>query len=255
MVAHIRSAEGTLRVGLVGKYVQLHDAYLSIEEALHHAAAALGVKADILWIDSETVTDENANELLGSCDGILVPGGFGDRGIEGMISAARYARENGVPYFGICLGMQIAVIEFARNVLGFSDANSTEFNESTAHPVIDLMPNQQHITDKGGTMRLGAYPCRLAEGSLAAKAYGKELISERHRHRYEFANEYRDAFEANGLRLSGQSPDGRLVEIVEKKDGVWFLGVQFHPEFLSRPNRPHPLFSAFFKAQLERRKP
>lgn len=255
MVAHIRSAEGTLRVGLVGKYVQLHDAYLSIEEALHHAAAALGVKADILWIDSETVTDENANELLGSCDGILVPGGFGDRGIEGMISAARYAKENGVPYFGICLGMQIAVIEFARNVLGFSDANSTEFNESTAHPVIDLMPDQQHITDKGGTMRLGAYPCRLAEGSLAAKAYGKELISERHRHRYEFANEYRDAFEANGLRLSGQSPDGRLVEIVEKKDGVWFLGVQFHPEFLSRPNRPHPLFSAFFKAQLERRKP
>ena len=253
MVGRIRSAKGVLRIALVGKYVQLHDAYLSIEESLHHAAAAAGVKADIQWIDSETVTEENAAEILGDCDGILVPGGFGSRGIEGMITAARYARENGIPYFGICLGMQIAVIEFARHVLGFADANSTEFDENTAHPVIGLMPDQKHIIDKGGTMRLGAWPCRLAEGSRAAQAYGTDLISERHRHRYEFANEYREAFEANGMRLSGQSPDGTLVEIVERADGPWFVGVQFHPEFLSRPNRPHPLFRAFINAQKERK--
>ena len=245
MVERIRGAEGTLRIALVGKYVQLHDAYLSIEEALHHAAAAAGVKADIQWTDSETMTEENA-------DGILVPGGFGSRGTEGMITAARFARERGIPYFGICLGMQIAVIEFARNVLGFADANSTEFDENTAHPVIDLMPDQKHIIDKGGTMRLGAWPCRLTAGSLAAKAYGTDFISERHRHRYEFANAYRDAFEEGGMRLSGLSPDGTLVEIVERADGPWFVGVQFHPEFLSRPNRPHPLFAAFIRAAQER---
>ena len=253
MVERIHSAEGTLRIALVGKYVQLHDAYLSIEEALHHAAAAVGVKADIQWTDSETVTEENAAGILGDCDGILVPGGFGSRGTEGMITAARFAREHGIPYFGICLGMQIAVIEFARNVLGFADANSTEFDENTAHPVIDLMPDQKHIFDKGGTMRLGAWPCRLTAGSLAAKAYGTDFISERHRHRYEFANAYRDAFEESGMRLSGLSPDGTLVEIVERADGPWFVGVQFHPEFLSRPNRPHPLFQAFIEAQLERK--
>ena len=253
MVERIRGAEGTVRIALVGKYVQLHDAYLSIEEAIHHAAAALGVKAEILWIDSETVTEENASEILSGCDGILVPGGFGSRGIEGMITAARFARETGIPYFGICLGMQIAVIEFARHVLGLSDANSTEFDENTAHPVIDLMPDQQHITDKGGTMRLGAWPCVLGEGSLAEEAYGTDSISERHRHRYEFANAYREAFEEGGMRLSGQSPDGRLVEIVEKNGGAWYLGVQFHPEFKSRPNRPHPLFAAFVRAVRERR--
>ena len=252
MVERIRGAEGTVRIALVGKYVQLHDAYLSIEEAIHHAAAALGVKAEILWIDSETVTEENVSGILADCDGILVPGGFGSRGIEGMITAARFARETGIPYFGICLGMQIAVIEFARHVLGLADANSTEFDENTAHPVIDLMPDQQHITDKGGTMRLGAWPCVLGEGSLAEEAYGTDSISERHRHRYEFANAYREAFEEGGMRLSGQSPDGRLVEIVEKNGGAWYLGVQFHPEFKSRPNRPHPLFAAFVRAVRER---
>ena len=253
MVERIRSADKVLKIALVGKYVQLHDAYLSIEEALHHAAAAAGAVADIDWIDSETVTDENAAEILGGCDGILVPGGFGSRGIEGMITAARYARENGVPYFGICLGMQIAVIEFARHVLGWADANSTEFDEKTAHPVIDLMPEQLKIINKGGTMRLGAYPCVLAEGSRVRAAYGEPLIRERHRHRYEFNNEYRSAFEEKGLVLCGQSPDRNLVEIVEKAEGSWFVGVQFHPEFLSRPNRPHPLFAAFIKAQLERK--
>ncbi len=254
MVERIRRAEGELKVALVGKYVQLHDAYLSIEEALHHAAAGAGVKVRILWIDSETVTQENAAEILGDCDGILVPGGFGSRGTEGMITAARYARENGIPYFGICLGMQIAVIEFARNVLGWRDANSTEFDEKTSHPVIDLMPEQMEITDKGGTMRLGSYPCECAAGSLVRKAYGVPLIRERHRHRYEFNNCYRIAFETKGLCLSGQSPDRKLVEIVERVEGSWFVGVQFHPEFLSRPNRPHPLFKAFFEAQLERKR-
>ncbi len=251
MVQRIRTADRTLRIALVGKYVQLHDAYLSIEEALHHAAAACGAKAEILWIDSETVTNANVSEILGNCDGILVPGGFGSRGIEGMIRAAQYAREHRVPYLGICLGMQIAVIEFARNVLHWEDANSTEFNELSAHPVIDLMPDQVHITDKGGTMRLGSYPCVLAPGSLAEQAYGVSPIRERHRHRYEFNNVYRTDLEQKGMRLSGQSPDGKLVEIMELTGGSWFVGVQFHPEFKSRPNRPHPLFRAFCEAQLE----
>ena len=251
MVQRIRTADKTIRIALVGKYVQLHDAYLSIEEALHHAAAACGAKAEILWIDSETVTDANVSQILGDCDGILVPGGFGSRGIEGMIRAARYAREHRVPYLGICLGMQIAVIEFARNVLHWEDANSTEFDELSAHPVIDLMPDQVHITDKGGTMRLGSYPCVLAPGSLAEQAYGVSPIRERHRHRYEFNNLYRTDLEQKGMRLSGQSPDGKLVEIMELTGGSWFVGVQFHPEFKSRPNRPHPLFRAFCEAQLE----
>ncbi|MBQ4425037.1 MAG: CTP synthase [Lachnospiraceae bacterium] len=252
MVERIRTADRTLRVALVGKYVQLHDAYLSIEEALHHAAAACGAKAEILWIDSETVTEENKEEILGDCDGILVPGGFGSRGIEGMIVAARYAREKQVPYFGICLGMQIAVIEFARHVLGFEDANSTEFNEESTHPVIDLMPDQVNITDKGGTMRLGSYPCCIAAKSRAEEAYGASFIRERHRHRYEFNNLYREAFEEKGMRLCGQSPDGKLVEMIELAEGEWFIGVQFHPEFTSRPNRPQPLFKAFMEAQLRR---
>ena len=250
MTERIHSAAGTVRIALVGKYVQLHDAYLSVEEALHHAAAACGVRADIRWIDSETLTDENAASLLGDCDGVLVPGGFGNRGIEGMIAAARFARTHGRPYFGMCLGMQIAVIEFARNVLGWPDANSTEFDEHTAHPVIDLMPEQQQVTQKGGTMRLGSYPCCLKPGSRAHAAYGQELIRERHRHRYEFNNDYREAFAAGGMLLSGLSPDGRLVEIVEEAGDNWIVGVQFHPEFKSRPNRPHPLFEQFCRAQL-----
>ena len=251
MVERIRSADRHLGIALVGKYVQLHDAYLSIEEALHHAAAACGAKAEILWIDSETVTDANAAQILKDCSGILVPGGFGTRGIEGKIAAARYARENHIPYLGICLGMQIAVVEFARNVLGWADANSTEFDENTAHPVIDLMPDQVHITEKGGTMRLGSYPCVLASGSLAEQAYACSSIRERHRHRYEFNNLYRTVLEQKGMRLSGQSPDGRLVEIMELPGNGWFVGVQFHPEFKSRPNRPHPLFRAFCEAQLK----
>ena len=253
MVERIRTASGTLQLALVGKYVQLHDAYLSIEEALHHAAAACGVKEEICWIDSETVTEENCEEVLGACDGILVPGGFGSRGIGGMITAARFARKKGIPYFGICLGMQIAVIEFARDVLGWQDADSTEFNEHTAHPVIDLMPEQLKITQKGGTMRLGEYPCELESGSLARIAYGTASVRERHRHRYELNNRFRRALEAEGLRLTGLSPDGNLVEIVEGAGPGWFVGVQFHPEFLSRPNRPHPLFVAFCEAQKRRK--
>ncbi len=252
----VRRAEADfppIRVALVGKYVQLHDAYLSIEEALHHAAAVCGTRAEILWTDSETVTDENAAEVLGNCDGILVPGGFGSRGTEGMIAAARFARENHIPYFGICLGMQIAVIEFARNVLGLAGANSTEFDEQTPHPVIDLMPDQVTITDKGGTMRLGSWPCVLREGSKARAAYGAELIHERHRHRYEFANRYRPACENAGMIPSGLSPDGTLVEMVELAGDSWFVGVQFHPEFQSRPNRPHPLFIRFCEAQKRRK--
>ncbi len=251
MVEQIRTADRVLTVGLVGKYVQLHDAYLSIEESLHHAAAAAGARVHILWIDSETVVEGKEEEILGGCDGILVPGGFGSRGIEGMIRAARYAREKNIPYFGICLGMQIAVIEFARNVLGYADANSTEFDEQSAHPVIDLMPDQQNVVDKGGTMRLGSYPCVLQPDSISRAFYGEELIHERHRHRYEFNNDYREVFTAHGLRLAGQSPDGRLIEIVEGTGENWFVGVQFHPEFKSRPNRPHPLFAAFINAQLK----
>ena len=252
MVRRAETDFPAIRVALVGKYVQLHDAYLSIEEALHHAAAACGARAEILWIDSETVTDETAASVLGDCDGILVPGGFGSRGTEGMIAAARFAREHGIPYFGICLGMQIAVIEFARNVLGLAGANSTEFDGQTPHPVIDLMPDQVTITDKGGTMRLGSWPCVLREGSKAREAYGTELIRERHRHRYEFANRYRPAFEAAGMIPSGLSPDGTLVEMIELTGDAWFVGVQFHPEFQSRPNRPHPLFIRFCEAQKRR---
>ncbi|MBR4767402.1 MAG: CTP synthase, partial [Lachnospiraceae bacterium] len=253
MVQRIRLASKPIRIALVGKYVQLHDAYLSIEEAIGHGAAVSGLKAEILWIDSESLTEDNLDETLSDADGILVPGGFGSRGIEGMILAARYARKNRIPYFGICLGMQIAVIEFARSVLGFSDANSTEFDELSGHPVIDLMPDQVHITDKGGTMRLGSCPCLLKEGSASMAAYQKDRIEERHRHRYEFNNAYREAFESNGLQLVGKSPDDRLVEIVEEKDHPWFVGVQFHPEFKSRPNHPHPLFREFCKAAMKKK--
>ena len=252
MVSDIKNASREVTIALVGKYVQLHDAYLSVEESLFHAGTACDARVNIKWVDSESLTAENVEQVLGDCSGILVPGGFGDRGIEGMVLAAQYAREKDVPYFGICLGMQIAVIEYARHVAGWADAHSAEFSGLTAHPVIALMPDQVGITAKGGTMRLGKYPCVLAEGTLARAAYGTADISERHRHRYEFNNQFRQELQDAGLRLAGLSPDGHLVEIVEEPANTWFVGVQFHPEFKSRPNRPHPLFVGFVQASLDR---
>ena len=251
MVRRIKAAKRHVRIALVGKYIQLHDAYLSVSESLFHAAAANDAVCDIKWVDSEELTQENINDVLGDCEGILVPGGFGDRGIEGMILAARYAREKDVPYLGICLGMQIAVIEFARNVVGWADANSAEFTSSSLHPVIDLMPEQQGITAKGGTMRLGQYPCALDKESKAYALYGEETVYERHRHRYELNNDFREELCEKGLRLAGLSPDGRLVEVVENPANRWFVAAQFHPEFKSRPNKPQPLFYGFVKAALE----
>ena len=251
MVRRIKAAKRHVRIALVGKYIQLHDAYLSVSESLFHAAAANDAVCDIKWVDSEELTQENINDVLGDCEGILVPGGFGDRGIEGMILAARYARERDVPYLGICLGMQIAVIEFARNVVGWADANSAEFTSSSLHPVIDLMPEQQGITAKGGTMRLGQYPCALDKESKAYELYGEETVYERHRHRYELNNDFREELCEKGLRLAGLSPDGRLVEVVENPANRWFVAAQFHPEFKSRPNKPQPLFYGFVKAALE----
>ena len=251
MVRRIKAAKRHVRIALVGKYIQLHDAYLSVSESLFHAAAANDAVCDIKWVDSEELTAENINDVLGDCAGILVPGGFGDRGIEGMILAARYAREKDIPYLGICLGMQIAVIEFARNVVGWADANSAEFTSTSLHPVIDLMPEQQGITAKGGTMRLGQYPCALDKESKAYALYGEETIYERHRHRYELNNDFREELCEKGLRLAGLSPDGRLVEVVENPANRWFVAAQFHPEFKSRPNKPQPLFYGFVKAALE----
>ncbi len=253
MVEDIKNAKREVTIALVGKYVQLHDAYLSVEESLFHAGTACGAVVHIRWIDSETVTPENVAQKLDGCGGVLVPGGFGDRGIEGMIAAARHARENNLPYFGICLGMQIAVIEFARHVLGWADAHSTEMAPQTTHPVIDLMPDQVGVSSKGGTMRLGQYPCVLAADSRARALYGQSEISERHRHRYEFNNDFRDRITAAGLLPVGTSPDGRLVEIVEIPAHPWFVGVQFHPEFKSRPDRPHPLFKGFVAAALTKK--
>lgn len=251
MVSAIKSRSRAVTIGLVGKYVQLHDAYLSVAEALRHAGYALDACIDIRWIDSETVTEETRDSVLAGLDGILVPGGFGDRGIEGMILASQYARERRIPYFGICLGMQIAVIEFARHVLGLPDANSGEFAPDSPHKVIDFMPGQSDEIDKGGTLRLGSCSCVVAEGTTMARCYESTLIHERHRHRYEFNNEYRDAMTAAGLTLSGLSPDGRLVETVELTDRPFHVGVQYHPEFKSRPNRPHPLFRGFIAAALD----
>ena len=248
MVHRAKTASGSVTIALVGKYVALHDAYLSVAEALTHGGIENGVQVDIRWIDSETVTDENAPELLSGCDGVLVPGGFGSRGVEGKISAIRYAREHKVPFLGICLGMQMAVVEFARNVAGLAGAHSSELDPRTAYPVIDLMPDQVDVTDKGGTMRLGSWPCELVEGSRAAAAYGRQHIDERHRPRYEFNNDYREKLTAAGLSLAGLSPDGRLVEIVELPGHPWFVGVQFHPELKSRPNKAHPLFREFIAA-------
>ena len=250
MVERIHSANTPVEIALVGKYTQLHDAYLSVVESLFHAGTDLGAVVKIRWVESGAVTPETAATLLGGCAGILVPGGFGDRGIEGMIVAAQYARTQGVPYLGICLGMQIAVIEFARHVLGWDDAHSAEFDPATVHPVIHLMPDQRGITAKGGTMRLGQYPCMLSEGSRARALYGAQEIFERHRHRYEFNNDYRADFKAHGMELAGTSPDGRLVELIELPEHPFFLASQFHPEFLSRPNRPHPLFRGFVAAAL-----
>ena len=251
MVHRAKNVHGTVTIALVGKYVALHDAYLSVVEALTHGGIENDVKVDIQWVNSELVTDENAAEILKDAQGILVPGGFGGRGIEGKISAIRYARENGVPFLGICLGMQMAVVEFARHVCGMADAHSSELDPATTHPVIDLMPDQVGVTAKGGTMRLGSYPCRLKEDSLAASVYGELEIHERHRHRYEFNNDYREALTAAGLSLSGLSPDGHLVEIVELPGHPWFVAGQFHPELKSRPNRAHPLFRGFIGAAKE----
>ena len=252
MVAAIKSRSKTVTIGLVGKYVQLHDAYLSVSEALRHAGFYLDAKVNIRWIDSEGITAETAESVLSGLDGILVPGGFGSRGIEGMILAAQYARENRIPYFGICLGMQVAVIEFARHAAGIADADSGEFAPECAHKVIDFMPGQSDEVDKGGTLRLGSYPCVIRAGSTLERCYGTQMISERHRHRYEFNNDYREALTGAGLTLSGLSPDGRLVETVELSDRPFYVGVQYHPEFKSRPNKPHPLFKGFLAAAVEK---
>lgn len=250
MVERIKTRPHQVSVGLVGKYVGLHDAYLSVAEALRHAGYYHNARIDIRWIDSEEITADNVEEKLAGLDGILIPGGFGSRGIEGMIQAAKYAREKEIPYFGICLGMQIAVIEYARNVAGIRDANSGEFDEQCRNKVIDFMPGQSDSVDKGGTLRLGAYPCHIQAGTTMERCYGQAVISERHRHRYEFNNDYRERLEACGLTLSGTSPDGRLIETVELTERPFHVGVQYHPEFKSRPNKPHPLFKGFIGAAL-----
>ncbi|MDO5491761.1 MAG: CTP synthase, partial [Bacillota bacterium] len=248
MVERIRAGGDTVRIALIGKYIKLHDAYLSVAEALRHGGYENNCTVEIKWIEAEDITPETEEEILGGADGILVPGGFGDRGIEGKIRAAGYARSHGIPYLGICLGMQVAAIDFARNVLNIEDADSREFNEDCPHKIIDFMPDQYGDIPKGGTMRLGAYPCEIREGSLLEKIYGCRRISERHRHRYEFNNAYRDAFEEAGMIIAGTSPDGRLVEQISIPAHPFFVGVQYHPEFKSRPNKAHPLFREFIKA-------
>ena len=248
MLSRARTCTRRVRIAMVGKYTELHDAYLSVNEALKHAGWLNHASVDISWVDSEHLREEDIKDA----DGILIPGGFGSRGIEGMVEAATYARTHGIPYLGICLGMQIAVIAFARSELGWSDADSAEFNPDTKHPVIALMPDQAGNIPKGGTMRLGAYPCSIKPGTLMERVYGENAISERHRHRYEFNNRFRKDMEEHGLTIAGTSPDERLVEAVEIDSHPFYLGVQFHPEFKSRPNRPHPLFASFIKASLER---
>ncbi len=251
LVAEMRQEKPKVKIALVGKYVELHDAYMSVREATRHAALALGLEDEMIWLHASDLEKGRSLEMLEQADGLIVPGGFGDRGIEGKIRAIQYARENKLPYLGLCLGMQLMVVEFARHVLEDDEANSTEFDPSTPHPVIDLMPDQHKLTDMGGTMRLGLYPCHLQPGSLAAEAYQTDVIEERHRHRFEFKNSYRGVLHQAGMRFSGLSPDERLVEIAELADHPFMLGTQFHPEFLSRPNRPHPLFVAFLKAVRE----
>ena len=251
LVERICNRDQEVSIGLVGKYVKLHDAYLSVAEALNHAGYAYHSHVRIHWIDSESITRENVGEILAGLQGILIPGGFGSRGIEGMILAAEYAREHKIPYLGICLGMQIAVIEYARNKAGLLDAHSGEFDEQCANKVIDFMPGQSEDLDKGGTLRLGSYPCLIQENTKMEECYGADLIYERHRHRYEFNNAYREKLEQAGLRISGTSPEGRLVETVELSDHPFYVGVQFHPEFKSRPNEPHPLFCGFIGTALK----
>src|SRR5690606_27005743 len=251
IVQRIKNPANTVRVGIVGKYVSLPDAYLSIAEALCHGGIANDARVEVEWISAEDVEAHGAAHCLEGLEAILVPGGFGDRGVEGKIETARYCRENGIPYFGICLGMQCAVIEFARNVCGLEGAHTSEIDPDTPHPVIDLMPEQQNVKNLGGTMRLGAYPCVLQEGTKARELYGQPVVKERHRHRYEVNNAYRDLLSQHGMIFSGLSPDERFVEVIELKDHPWFIACQFHPELKSRPNRPHPLFQGFVKAALE----
>ena len=253
MLQRIRNRKKTVTIGLVGKYVALHDAYLSVAEALRHAGYALGAYIKIKWIDAESITEDHVAEQLQDCDGIIVPGGFGNRGIEGKISTVKYCRENNVPYLGICLGMQVAVIEFARSICGLADANSREFDENSLHRVIDFLPNQSEETAKGGTLRLGAYPCKILPDTQMYRCYGKPEIAERHRHRYEFNNDFRDMLTTAGLVISGTSPDDYIVETVEIPDNDFFIGVQFHPEFKSRPNRAHPLFLGLVEAALKQK--
>ncbi len=248
LIEGVKQEKPTVKIALVGKYVELHDAYMSVREALKHAALATGVEVEIAWVHSAELEKGRGWDLVEDADGILVPGGFGSRGIEGKIQAIQFAREQKVPYLGLCLGMQLMVVEFARYALQSDDVNSTEFDRSTKHPVIDLMPDQRGIADMGGTMRLGVYPCQLQPGTIAAQAYQTDLVEERHRHRFELNNAYRETLYKAGMRFSGISPDGRLVEIAELSNHPFMLATQFHPEFLSRPNRPHPLFVAFLKA-------
>ncbi len=253
MLQRIDNRTGEITIALVGKYIRLHDAYLSISEALQHAGFKESTKVTIKWIDSESVDKDTAELLLSDCDGLIIPGGFGIRGIEGKITAAGYARTHNMPFLGICLGMQIAVIEFARNVCGLTDADSGEFNEKSLNKVIDFMPDQYSGIAKGGTMRLGSYPCKIAENSIMQKSYKTDLINERHRHRYEFNNDYRDLMLSAGLKISGTSPDGEIVETIEIPGHPFYIGVQFHPEFKSRPNKAHPLFIQFLKSAAERK--
>ncbi len=248
LTAREREERPKIRVAIVGKYVELQDAYMSVREATRHASLAYGVEAEFLWLHSAELEKQRGWDDLERADGIIVPGGFGSRGIEGKIAAARYARENQIPYLGLCLGMQVMVIEFGRHVLGSEDANSTEFDRSTPHPVIDLLPEQRGIGEMGGTMRLGLYPCEFVEGTLAQRTYDSASVSERHRHRYEFNNTYREILAEHGMVYSGISPDGKLVEVAELSEHPFMIGSQFHPEFLSRPNRPHPLFAGFIQA-------
>lgn len=252
LITETKKKRPKISIALVGKYVELHDAYISVREALKHASLFLGLDLDLKWIHSADLEKEDNLEMLDKVSGIVVPGGFGSRGIEGKIAAAHYARVNKVPYFGLCLGMQLLVVEFGRYVLGTEKVNSSEFDPATLHPVIDLMPEQKNIEDMGGTMRLGLYPCDLKRGSIAQKAYGLKKVEERHRHRFEFNNQYREQFAEHGMVYSGLSPDKQLVEITELRDHPFMLGTQFHPEFLSRPTRPHPLFLAFIRAAAEK---
>lgn len=252
LVNRIRNTHQKVKIAFVGKYIELHDSYLSIEEALFHAATALDAKAEIMWIDSAKVNETNVKEMLKEADGIIIPGGFGERGVEGMITTAKYTRENNIPLLGICLGMQVMVIEYARNVLGYKDANSTEFNETTSHPVISMMDEQRMVMTKGGTMRLGSFECVIQKDSLAKKLYQQDVIYERHRHRYEFNTKYRDEFISHNMRLSGQSKDHSLIEMVECANDNFYIGAQFHPEFKSNPLNPHPLFLGLIQSALKK---